>query len=149
MEWDAREYEHKERNPDWFWAVGILSVAFAVAAVIFGNIILGILILVGAFALSIFARRPPNHIHVIVDEKGIVRGKVFYPYSTLQSFWIDVEHPHKKIILRSEKVLMPLIVIPLGEETNVDELHENLLSVLKEEFHSLPLVEKILEYFGF
>ena len=149
MEWDAHEYEHKERNPDWFWAVGIVAVALCVAAIIFKNIIFGILILVGAFALTIFAKRPPKNVSVIVDERGIARGNVLYPYRTLHSFWIDTEHPHKKIILRSEKTLMPLIIVPLGEEVDVEELHENLSSVMKEEFHSLPMVEKLLEYLGF
>ena len=36
IEWDAHEYEHKERSADWFWAVGIISVSMAVAAIIFG-----------------------------------------------------------------------------------------------------------------
>lgn len=149
FEWDAHEYEHKERSSDWFWAVGIISVSIAIASVIFGNIIFGVLILVGAFALSIFANRPPGTLHIVVDEKGVVRGGVRYPYSTLKSFWIDTEHPHKKIILRSEKLLMPLIIVPLEDEVNVEKLHENLSLFLTEEFHSLPLVEKILEYLGF
>ncbi|MDP3875328.1 MAG: hypothetical protein Q8Q22_02310 [bacterium] len=149
IEWDAHEYEHKERSPDWFWAVGIISISLAIASVIFGNIILGILILVSVFTLSIFANRPPSTLRVTIDEKGITRGKVRYPYQTLQSFWIDTEHPHKKIILRSEKLLMPLIIVPLGDEVDVEELHENLSRFLSEEFHSLPLVERILEYLGF
>jgi len=51
IEWDAHEYEHRERSPDWFWAVGIISVSVAVAAVIFGNIIFGILVIIAAFTL--------------------------------------------------------------------------------------------------
>jgi len=149
IEWDAHEYEHKERSSDWFWAVGIISVSIAIAAVIFGNIILGLLVLIGAFALSLFANRPPNILHMTMDEKGITRGKIRYPYSALQSFWIDTEHPHKKIILRSEKLFMPLIIVPLSEEVDVDKLHDNLSSFLSEEFHSLPFVERILEYLGF
>ncbi len=149
IEWDAYEYEHKERSSDWFWAVGILATAIAVTAVIFGNIIFAILTLVGAFALSLFANREPDMIHVIVDELGIARGKIYYPYSTLISFWIDVTHPHKKIILRSEKMFMPLIIVPINDEVDADELHENLSQFLKEEFHSLPFVERMLEYFGF
>src|SRR3989344_8453929 len=100
IEWDAHEYEHKERSSDWFWAVGIVSVSLAVAAIILGNIILGILILISAFALSLFANRPPNILRIVVDEKGVTRGRVRYPYSALESFWIDTEHLHKKIILR-------------------------------------------------
>ena len=149
MEWEAHEYEHKERSPDWFWAVGIISVSVTIAAVIFGNIIFGVLVLIAAFALSMFASRPPQGLHMVVDEKGVTRGKVRYPFSTLKSFWIDTEHPHKKILLESEKVLMPLIVVPLGDEVDVDELHENLSLFLSEEFHDLPFVEKILEYLGF
>lgn len=149
IEWDAHEYEHKQRSPDWFWAVGIISVSVAIASVIFGNIIFGILVLISAFALSLFANRPPNTLHVAIDEKGVTRGKVRYPYQTLQSFWIDTEHPHKKIILRSEKLLMPLIIVPLGNEVNAEQLNERLSNFLSEEFHSLPFVEKILEYLGF
>ena len=149
VEWDAHEYEHKERSSDWFWAVGIIAFAIAIISVIFGNIIFAILILVGAFALSLFANRPPEITHVIVNEIGVARGKVLYPYSTLVSFWIDMEHPHKKIILRSEKMFMPLIIVPLNDEVNADELHEKLSQFLSEEFHSLPFVERMLEYFGF
>ena len=149
IEWDAHEYEHKQRSPDWFWAVGIVSIAVAVASVISGNIIFGILVLIGAFALSLFANRPPTTVHVVVDDKGISKDKIRYPFSVLESFWIDTDHPHKKIILRSSKLLMPLIIIPLGESTDVEQVHESLSQLLKEEFHSLPFVEKILEYLGF
>ena len=149
IEWDAHEYEHKERSPDWFWAVGIISVSIAATSVILGNIIFGILILIGAFSLSLFANRPPSYIHMTMDERGVTRGRVRYPYSTLESFWIDTDHPHKKIILRSEKLLMPLIVVPLGDDADVDQIHEKLSNFLREEFHSLPFVEKILEYLGF
>lgn len=149
IEWDAHEYEHKERSPDWFWAVGIISVSIAIASVIFGNIIFGILVLISAFTLSLFANRPPSTLHVSVNEKGITRGKISYPYSALESFWIDTEHPHKKIILRSEKMFMPLIIVPLGDNTDVEQLHENLSLFLSEELHSLPFVERILEYLGF
>lgn len=149
IEWDAHEYEHKQRTPDWFWAVGIIAISVAAASVIFGNIIFGILVLISAFALSLFANRPPNTLRIIVDEKGITRGKIRYPYSTLESYWIDTEHSHKKIILRSEKMFMPLIIVPLGENADAEQLHENLSRFLSEEFHSLPLIEKILEYLGF
>lgn len=149
MEWDAHEYEHKERSSDWFWAVGIISVSIAIAAIIFNNIIFAILVLLATFTLSIFASRPPTTLHMVLNEKGVTRGRVHYPFSTLKSFWIDIEHPHKKIILESQKMFMPLIIIPLNAETNVDELHENLSTFLAEEFHTLPFVERILEYLGF
>ena len=149
IEWDAHEYEHKERTDDWFWAAGIISVAVAVTSIIFGNIIFAILVIVSVFALALFINRPPETIHVVIDERGITRGKIHYPYSTLESYWIDTEHPHKKIILKSEKLLMPLIIVPLDDETNPEELDEVLSRSLRQEFHSLPFVERVLEYLGF
>ena len=149
LEWDAHEYERKERSPDWFWAVGIITFALAFTAVILGNVIFGILIIVCAFALSIFARRDPDEIHIIIDENGITRGKIRYLYPSLESFWIDIEHPHKKIILRSAKLFMPYIVVPLGNEVDSDRLRRILSKYMVEEFHTLPLVEKALEYLGF
>lgn len=149
IEWDAHEYEHKERSSDWFWAVGIITFAVALVSVIFGNIIFAVLIITAAFALALFINRPPETLHVVIDEKGVTRGKIRYPYDSLISFWVDVEHPHKKIILRSNKLLMPLIIVPLGEETEPEMVEEALSKFLEEEYHSLPFIEKFLEYLGF
>ncbi|MBI1974561.1 MAG: hypothetical protein HYS51_01780 [Candidatus Zambryskibacteria bacterium] len=149
MEWDAHEYEHKERSTDWYWSVGIITIAVATVSVIFGNTIFAILILVSAFSLALFINREPDTLHIVVDESGVVRDRIRYLYSTLKSFWIDTEHPHKKIILRSEKLLMPLIIIPLNDDVDFDSLHDKLSQFLKEEFHALPFVERMLEYFGF
>jgi hypothetical protein len=149
IEWDAHEYEHKERNQDWFWAVGIITISIAVVAVILGNVIFAILIIIGAISLSIFINRPPETLHVVIDERGITRGNVRYPYDTLDSFWIDVDHPHKKIILKSQKLLMPLIIVPFDDNVNPDRLEIILARHLKVEYHSLPFVEKVLEYLGF
>jgi hypothetical protein len=149
LEWDAQEYEHKERSQDWFWAVGIISFSIAVAATIFGNIIFGILVLVSVFALVLFINREPESVHVVVNEKGITKDRVYYPYSTLESFWIDHEHPHNKVILKSEKFFMPLIVIPLDPEINPDGLAEVLNRYISEKYHPLPFVEQLLEYLGF
>jgi len=149
LEWDAHEYEHKQRSSDWFWAVGIVAFALAFASIIFGNIILGILILVGTLSLTTYARRDPEEIHVVIDEKGITRGKIRYLFPSLESFWIDLEHPHPKIIIRSEKMFMPYIVIPLAGEVDAERLRRILARYMHEEFHSLPFAEKVLDYLGF
>jgi len=149
IEWEAYEYEHKERSQDWFWAVGIVTVAIIIAAIIFGNIIFAILILIAVFALSLFINRPPHEIHIAIDERGIIKENVRYPYETLRSFWIDGEHPHPRILVRSEKMLMPIIIVPLPEDIDEDDIRTVLLDHLPEEFHDIPFVERVLEYIGF
>ena len=129
FEWEAHAYEHKIRTQDWFWAVGIIAVSIAIAAIIFGNIIFGILILVSAFALSLYINRPPEIIHVVVDERGIQKGHIFYPYENLHSFWIDEESSHQKILIRSEKWFLPLIIVPLGEKVDTEKLESGYITI--------------------
>jgi hypothetical protein len=148
IEWDGHEYEHKQRSEDWFWAVGVIAISLAIAAIIFSDIIFGILILLSAFSLCLFINRPPETVHVILNEQGITRGKVQYPFSTLHSFWIDEQHPHQKILLRSQKLLMPLITIPLGN-ADAERVQKTLVRFIPEEFHTTPVAEKLLEYLGF
>ncbi|MES2213854.1 MAG: hypothetical protein V4465_00470 [Patescibacteria group bacterium] len=149
IEWDAHEYEHKERSEDWFWAVGIITVAVAVASIVLGNYIFAVLVLLSAFSLALFINRLPDHVHIVVDEEGVSKENVKYLYSTLRSFWIDTDHPHKKIILRSKKMFMPLIIVPLGENIDWERLEKTLLRFLPAEYHKLPFAEVVLEYLGF
>jgi hypothetical protein len=149
IEWDAPEHEHKVRSADWFWAVGITTVSLALVAIILGNIIFGLLILVSAGALALFINKEPNYLHIRISEQGITKDRIHYPYHSLESFWIDTDHPHKKIILRSKKLLMPHIVIPIGDDVDAERVHRVLSRLLPEEYHALPIVERLLEYLGF
>lgn len=148
-EWDAPEHEHKERNQDWFWAMGIIIFSIALVSIILGNIIFAILVIVAAGCLSLFINKEPENVHVVLDETGISKDNTHYPFHTLESFWIDENHPHKKIILKSKKVFMPLIVIPTGDNLDTERLHRILSKFLEEEYHPLPFVEVLLEYLGF
>ncbi len=148
IEWDAHEYEHKERTSDWYWAVGIVAVAGAVASVIFGNIIFGVLLLLSVFSLTLHINRPPEITHIVINELGIQHKNTLYPFDTIHSFWVDDEHSHPKIIMRSKKTFMPLITVPIGD-MNAERIRNALRKEVPEEYLTLTVVEKILEYFGF
>lgn len=150
IRWNAFEYEHTEKGSDWFWALGIITISAAGAAFALGNILFGILILVGAFSLALFANRHPDLIQFEINERGVVIGDTLYPYTTLDSFWIEdtVQTAIPKIIIKSKKVLMPYIIIPF-EHNDSTSIHDYLSEYIKEEEHNEPLSHKILEYFGF
>lgn len=148
IEWEAHQYEYKERSPDWFWAVAIVTVAVAVTSIIFGNVIFAILVLVGVFSLMLFVNREPDVVEVRIDERGVTRGKVHYPYETLRSFWVDPDHSHPRIYLRSAKSFLPLILVPLGN-ADPERVSDALARTLEEEHHAPPFVERLLEHLGF
>ena len=59
ISWSAPEHLYVEKHTDWYWTVGIITLALAAVAFIFGQVITGILILVAALALTLHASRPP------------------------------------------------------------------------------------------
>lgn len=148
LAWEAHVYEYKERSMDWYWAVAIVTGALAAVALILGNAIIAILIVVSAFNLALFVNREPETISVSIDEDGVTRDGLHYPYEALRSFWIDHEHNHPRFYLRSAKAYMPLIMVPLGS-ADVEEIADLLDDNLEEEHHAPPLVERLLEALGF
>ena len=146
--WTAPEYMHTHKSADWYWIVGIISVTLAVISILLGDILFGIFILVGAFTLSLYASRPPKLVEVKVSDKGVQIDAILYPYSTLESFWIEEKELHPRILLKSERRLAPYIIVLLGE-VHPDDIREVLGTYLHEVHHSEPFLEKLLIWLGF
>lgn len=151
ISWMAYEHSHRQRSDDWFWGVGIVAVAIAVLAVYFGNVLFGIFILLAAFTSIMVAHREPEVIPFEINKRGVQAGKILYPFSTIESFWIidEDESGQDKLIMKSEKTLMPLIIVPLDDNLDFEEVRDYLLQFLNEEEMDEPLSHKIMEYFGF
>ena len=147
--WEALEHHHGEKGSDWFWALGIVVVASAAASILLGNTLLGILILVGGSVMAMLAMREPKIVPYAVTLRGIRVEDKLYPYSTLESFYIDEEDPlGPQLLAKSEKMFMPLIVMPIPEEY-IEDIEDILASRLPEEHLEEPFANKLLEFFGF
>jgi hypothetical protein len=150
--WRAYEYMHIPKSSDWFWALGIITLSIAGASIIFGNIIFALMIIIASVALGIHAVKEPRMIDVELSEKGIRIEKVFYPYKTLESFCVEQHETDigifAKILIKSKKTMMPLMVIPIAE-VHPDDIHEYLSIFLVEEEHQETIGEKLMEWLGF
>lgn len=148
LSWQTVEYLHSKKTTDWYWIVGAITISIALIAIIFNNLIFGILIIVASFTLSLFASKPPQTINVEIDHSGVSLNHVFHPYTELESFWIETEDHNPKIIIKSKKVLSPFITIFI-ENVHPDDIHQVLSQYLREEKHVEPFLEKLLVYLGF
>lgn len=147
--WDSLEHHHVERGRDWFWALGLLAVAGAAAAFIFGNALFGIVILLGAITMVVFALQEPRMIPFAILTRGIRIGNELYPYTTLESFYIDEDHTRgPQLYVKSKKLIMPLLILPLPPEY-VDDVDDLVGARLPEEHLDEPLAHRVLEFFGF
>lgn len=151
LEWVTLEHARQEHSSDWFWGVGIIAIGIAVLAVYFGNILFAILIVLAAFATVLYAHVPPKEINVRIDRKGIRIDNMLYPFTTLKSFWVeDVEqHGKDQLIVKSRKMFMQYIIIPIPETVDPAIVQDFLLDYLQEEEMEEPIAHKIMETLGF
>ncbi|MEI6480473.1 MAG: hypothetical protein WCO12_03060 [bacterium] len=146
--WQTYEFEHNEKTPDWFWIVGIIGVSLAVIAVIFSNLLFAGLILASTFAIITLGNKEPHLLDCEITEKGIRVQKTFYPFIHLESFNV-VESPSTKIIIKSSKIFMTLITIPLGT-VRPDEVLPILSEKLYHDEHlNEPFAHVLIEHLGF
>jgi hypothetical protein len=149
VQWQAEEYEHKERDKNWYWGLGIIILALIITAFLFKNFLLGAFFLLAGFSLALLATKRPDLISFSLNSKGIQIDKKIFYYEVIDSFWILYDPPHRKeIIVKSGKLLMPHIIIPLGD-VDPDEVRNYLLQFLEEEKMDDTLLRAIVRAIGF
>lgn len=148
-QWETLEYDHRPRTSDWFWAVGVIAGACALAALFFGNILLSILLVISVVTLIVHHLRPPKTLEISITDRGVRANREFFPYQTLDSFWIEEElGPRILILLSKERLVMPHIKMALPEELTTPELRDYLLNYVDEEYHPPTLAESLLHWIG-
>lgn len=147
LSWTALEHEHVERHPDWFWTVGILALGGAIIALIVGNVLFALFIIVCAVTLSLYALKHPQHVNYRIDDKGILVDTTIYPHQTLESFCIHEHHDSFRLVVKSQKLFMPYILIPL-DTVPPQDVRRALAGKLPEVYVPESISEKLLEALG-
>jgi len=148
ISWKTSEYVYAHKQADWYWALGIITVSFSVASFILNNFLFGVFVLLGGFLLAIYGAKKPTLLECTLAKTGVQINSTFYPYATLQSFWVNQSDAPPKLIIQSKKSFMPYIIVPLGD-VDPDAVREFLLVVLPEEEHFEPALDRIMERLGF
>ena len=149
LEWTAPEYEYHEKSSDWYWVVGIISVALFFVALILNNFLFALLVLLGGFVLALHGARRPEEIRIMLDASGVRVGDRMFPHRELLSFWIEYDPPERRDLrFHTDKMLGPDLVILLGE-TDPNEVRSYLTQFVKEEHRDEPLVHSLSRMIGF
>ena len=149
LSWQAWEYKQTEKTADWYWAVVLITICITVVSVMLHDALFGILIVIATTLLVVFSIKAPRLFNVALDERGLTVDNDRYPFAGLESFWVDISDPKQdKIIFKSKKLIMPLIIIPLNGHEHLDARAFLLRYLPEQEMHE-PLAHKIMEGLGF
>ena len=149
ISWQAPEYQFREKGHDWYWALGVLTVGFFAVSIVLHNFLFAIIIALGGFAVVIYSGKRPDFTKFAVNHRGVKIKDTLYPYANLKSFWIEYDPPYRKeLIIESKKVMMPYIVIQLGNADPV-RIRENLLKFLREVRYEESLITTLARVLKF
>ena len=146
--WQAPEYVYREKTSEWYWSVGILTLAGVASAYMFGNPLLASLVLVIGFTMALFGARRPKMISFGIGSRGIRADNILYPFQTLWSFWILEKEHENLLLLKSRKKLSTQIAIPLGD-VDPEQMRDFLLDYLEEEDDEESIAQRFMDYLGF
>lgn len=149
FEWEAPEFEKKEKNKSWFILPAILTIILGIIALVTENILFLIFIILAFVVFYMYANKEPRVLKFKISEKGIEIAERLYPLDTLRSFWLFYNPPEEKeISFRSKKTFFPYLRLPLAEQ-NPNEIREFLLKFLPEKRHKESIIDIFMRRSGF
>jgi len=150
VEWTIPEYEQREKSPDWYWGIGIIGVAGVVLSAVFGNFLLAVLIFISGLLLIVFSTKHPEMVAVEISEQGIAVQNKLFPYHNVKSFWIlDRGEGISKIVLNIDRMVNPILSLPVHPEIPLEDLRNVMLEFVIEEEMDEPVGDKISDALGF
>lgn len=143
LEWISPEHHFDKKANDWYWILGVITLGASVLAFYFDDFLFGIFIIITGLTIGMLSYRETKTVPIKITTKGMVFGKFLYPWMSFRSFWIEDEHVHgARILMHPTSSYLPLTVIPINEEIDLNDVRETLLEFLEEEFLKESLVHK-------
>lgn len=132
-EWQAQEHGYAPTSARWYVVLAIGVTLAAGLLVFLGNILGAVAVgLIGAL-IYFLAQRAPAHVRYRILVDGVALNDRLYAYQDLAAFNIVYEPGRTKtLIIRSKKMLSPLIQLEIGAADPL-EIRTTLLEFLPED----------------
>lgn len=149
MEWEALEHSYSEKTNDWYASAILISGSLIAVEFLLNNFLLITLTVIATIAFLLMAAKKPDIVRVQIRKNGIRVGEILYPYQMLEGFSVIEYTPERRLLLQSTRTFMPLIVIHVADEVDVEELHDELAHYLPEKELHESVPQLLMERFGF
>lgn len=150
LSWSVIEYEKRHKGVDWFWGVGIVTIAVSLIAIVFGNILFGILILVSGGALIGLGFHHPRPITYHITTEGILEGEQFFPFKNIRSFSVNEDdYTRPTLLIEVSRWFLPVVSIPLPDHAGSDSVRGMLRGRIRENDElKEPMFHYLLDILG-
>ncbi|MFZ5391513.1 MAG: hypothetical protein ACOZAJ_04560 [Patescibacteria group bacterium] len=133
MDWSFQEFEPRERSKRWWLVAGLIALVMLIYAVLSGNFLFALILLMGAILFVNENKRQPRQLDCRITNLGLLVGKKFWRWSELNEFWIAYHPPTiASLYVLPKSLFDPRLSIPLNK-TNPLEVREQLKKFLKED----------------
>ena len=149
LEWKTPEHRHRPRSKDWYWIFGIVVVTAITLALIAGNVLFALIVILASFVIFAYATKEQGEHHIALVEKGVRIDHTLYPFENIKAFWIyeSEEEEDPLLLLALSSGILPVIFIPINVDVvDLDDLHGLLLEVVPEHELDVPFSHKIVRY---
>jgi len=149
FEWQAPEFDKKEKNKSWFIIPGIITIVLGIFALLTESTLFLIFVILAFLVFYIYANKEPRIIKFKINEKGIEIDEKLHDFDSIRSFWLFYSPPEQKeLSFRSRKIFLPYVRIPLADE-NPNEIRKFLLRFLPERRHRESVIDIWMRRVGF
>ncbi len=119
--WKAPDFIPHQKGAKWFIIAGILMLLIITYAIYTGSATMAIVFIVLAGTYYLTRNQAPKIIDIKITELGIFVGTKFYPYNTINSFWIVYHPPFVRTLnLKLSNKTCSRIVIQLDAQNPVE-----------------------------
>lgn len=147
--WEGREYRFEDKSADWYWALGIIATASVIAAILFGNVLLALVISAAAVSLGIAAAKPTRVHRFAIYDEGVAIDNDLYPFENMLHFsvleYIDETLP-PSLSIKTKSFLAPHLLIPIVNQDPL-EIYEFISYHLPEGRHEESVMDRLVELF--
>ena len=112
MSWEVRGAGGSQKTSAWYWTVGIIALGAAAASIIVGNVLLGVLAVMGAFAVMLAGSLPQVNRTYALSETGFHLGNEVIPFGKIKRFALHEDEP--RTLTLDTTSLAGVTTIPLG-----------------------------------
>ncbi len=145
--WHVETHQEQERSTDWYWGLGLLTIAGAGLSIFFGNYLFAAILLLGAGSLGTMVARGPREHEVRVTPRGVTLDGTLYRWQNIDSFWVE-EHREPHLLVSTKGVLHAQLVIPLLDQTRAQNVRTYARRFAQEEEQDAHLGHHIAQMFG-